>query len=236
MHRPFRTPLLTSLLVTSLALGPVYSTPALAAGKKASTGIPNDRALIVISSLTRGAKVFLNDEEVGEVPLAKPLEVKPGQSYTIRVQKRGYAPYVDTVLAGAGQTSEVEADLVPTGGIVKITSNVLRAQVLLNGKPIGKTPFDGDIEPGTHALQLAAAGYLPEQQPLIVKAGEELAVQIDLKPVPAAVEKEDKSLLGRWWFWTAIGVAVVGGVAGGVLANQTTHEAPPTPNNQLRIP
>lgn len=236
MSRSLHKHLLTGLLVSGLALGPVYSSPALAAGKKAATGMASDRALIVISSLTRGAKVFLNDEEVGEVPLAKPLDVKPGQTYTIRVQKRGFAPFVDTVLAGAGQTSEVEADLVPTGGIVKITSNVMRAQVLLNGKAIGRTPFDGDVEPGSHQLQLAAAGYLPDTRPLEVKAGEELAVQIDLLLVPAAVEKEDKSLLGRWWFWTAIGVVVVGGVAGGVVANQTTHVGPPSANNQLRIP
>ena len=109
--------LLVALLMALMTAGPHASALA-ASGKKA--GLSASQAQIVVSSLTRGAKVFVNDEEVGEVPLAKPIDVKPGQTYTVRVQKRGYAPIVDTVLAGPGQQSEVEADLVPTGGVVKI--------------------------------------------------------------------------------------------------------------------
>lgn len=233
-HQPSNShAILAGGLIAALALGPVGVSPAWAAPKKAAA---SDHATITVSSMTRGAKVFLNDEEVGEVPLPKPLDVKPGQTYTIRVQKRGFAPFVETVLAGAGQQSEIEADLVPTGGIVKINSNVTRAQVLLNGKAIGRTPFDGDIEPGSHTLVVVAVGYLTETRPLEVTAGTDTTIQIELKPVPAAIEHEDKTLLGRWWFWSAIGVAVIGGVAGGVLATRTVHEAPPAPNGQLRIP
>ncbi len=132
---------LLAVLICTLALGPIWSSPVFAAGKH----VAGDKALIEISSTTRGAKVYVNDEEVGEVPLSNPIEVKPGQTYSSRVQKRGFAPVVETVLAGAGQTSTVEADLVPTGGIVKINCNIVRAQVLLNGKAIGRTPFDGDV-------------------------------------------------------------------------------------------
>lgn len=224
--------LLVALLMALLTVGP-HATAFAAGGKKSA--LSASQAQIVVSSLTRGAKVFLNDEEVGEVPLAKPIDVKPGQTYTVRVQKRGYAPFVDTVLAGQGQQSEVEADLVPTGGVVKITSNIVRAQVVLNGKAIGRTPFDGDIEPGNHQLQIASAGYLTETRPFEVKAGEEHALTVDLKPVPAPIELENKSLFGRWWFWTAVGVVVVGGVAGGVAATQTTHVAA-THDAILKIP
>lgn len=227
MHR-----VLLGVLIALLAAGP-HTTALAAPGKKSA--LSSSQAQIVVNSLTRGAKVFINDEEVGEVPLAKPIEVKPGQNYTVRVQKRGYAPFVDTVLAGAGQQSEVEADLVPTGGIVRITSNIVRAQVLLNGKAIGRTPFDGDIEPGKHQLQVASAGYLTDTRTVEVKAGEEVAVAVDLKLVPAPVELENKSLFGRWWFWTAVGAVVVGGVAGGVAATQTTRVTP-SHDAVLKIP
>ena len=218
-------------LVTLLALGPA---PAWAAPKKAHPA--SDKASITVSSLTRGAKVYLNDQEVGEVPLPGPLDVRPGQTYTIRVQKRGFAPFVDTVMAGAGQESEVEADLVPTGGIVKITCNIQRAEVLLNGKLLGRTPFDGDVSPGAQTLQIVSTGYLMEKRAVDVKAGEELKIDVELKPVPPPTVEEDRSIFGRWWFWTGVGAAVIGGVTVGVLSGQTTKVEPNAPNRTLTIP
>jgi hypothetical protein len=233
MVRPSACRIVLSLvLACMLALGPVGASPVFAAPPVKHSG---DQATITVSSLTRGAKVFLDDQEMGEVPLPGPLEVKPG-TYTIRVQKRGFAPFVDTVMAGAGQDSEVEADLVPTGGIVTITSNVTRAQVLLNGKALGRTPFDGDVSPGKHQMQVVAPGYLTDTRQIEVLAGEELAVDITLQLVPDPVVQEDKSLLGRWWFWSAIGVVLVGGVAAGVLSGQTTVVRPDAPDHTLEIP
>jgi hypothetical protein len=69
-----------------------------------------------------------------------------------------------------------------------------------------------------------------------VLAGEELAVDITLQLVPDPVVQEDKSLLGRWWFWSAIGVVLVGGVAAGVLSGQTTVVRPDAPDHTLEIP
>ena len=222
---------ITATLVALLALGPA---PLWAAPKKGHPAA--DKATITVSSLTRGAKVFLNDQEVGEVPLPGPLDVRPGQTYTIRVQKRGFAPFVDTVMAGAGQESEVEADLVPTGGIVKITCNVPRAEVLLGGKLLGRTPFDGDVTPGEQALTIVSAGYLQERRSIEVKAGEETRIEVELKPVPPPTVEEDRSIFGRWWFWTGIGAAVIGGVTLGVLSGQTTKVEPAAPNRTLTIP
>jgi len=226
-----RQHVIAAWLVALLALGPA---PLLGAPKK---GHPtSDKASITVSSLTRGAKVFLNDQEVGEVPLPGPLDVRPGQTYTVRVQKRGFAPFVDTVMAGAGQESEVEADLVPTGGIVKITCNVQRAEVVLNGKLLGRTPFDGDVSPGTQTLQIVSAGYLGEKHTVDVRAGEELRLAVELKPVPPPTVQEDRSIFGRWWFWTGVGAAVLGGVTVGVLSGQTTKVEPNAPNRTLTLP
>ena len=62
-----------------------------------------------------------------------------------------------------------------------------------------------------------------------------LAVEFGLLVVPAPVIKEDKSLLSRWWFWTAIGAVVVGGVAGGVVMSQDTHLDPKAPDHVLPL-
>ena len=211
------------LVFSSVAL---VSAPAFAADKpsKKSSG----KSLIAVSSMTKGAKVFIDDKEVGDVPLPGPVEVEPNERHTIRVQKRGYTPYIDTVLPSPGQTVEVEADLVATGGFVKINSKDkgLSLQILIDGQIVGTTPFDGDVAPGTHAVEARAAGYLAQTQTIDVKAGQTSALEFGLKLVPPPDIKEDKSILSRWWFWTAIGVAVVGGVSSSVLLSQDTHVQP----------
>ena len=233
---------LAATLTATLLVAPV--TPVWAGPKKkpepskpAATS-PVTTATITVSSLTRGAEVFLNDDKVGEVPLPKPLEVKPGETYTIRVQKRGHAPFVDTVIAGAGQNSQVEADLVPTMGVLRIDCNVLRAQVSLSGQPMGRTPFDGDVPPGTHELRIVAAGYVQDVRTLQLDAGQAHAIDITLAPVPVPVVVEDEtSVFSRWWFWTAVGVVVVGGVAAGVVASQGPRHVPAgEPDARVTLP
>jgi hypothetical protein len=228
---------LTTLLV-SVASPWAYAAPPKKPVKlTAADAASADSATITVSSLTRGAKVFVNDAEVGEVPLPAPLRVKAGETYAIRVQKRGYAPYVDTVMAGAGQDSQVDADLVPTMGVLRINCNVLRARVTLAGKPIGMTPFDGDVPPGKHELRIAATGYLLETQELTVEAGQEQTLDITLAAVPVPAVVEDKSIFARWWFWTAVGAVVVGGVTAGVVASQGAKHVPAgDPDARIQLP
>jgi len=223
--RPVAALALASLLASAC---PAFAAPPKKAPSKAASNETetNDEATITVSSLTRGAKVYLNDQEVGEVPLKAPLKVKGGETYAIRVQKRGYAPYVDTVMAGGGKNSEVEADLVPTMGVLRIDCNVLRARVTLAGKPIGLTPFDGDVPPGKHELRIGAPGYVQDTRELQIDAGQEQALTIALAAVPAPVVSEDKSIFSRWWFWTAVGAVVVGGVTAGVVATQGPKHVP----------
>ncbi len=191
---------------------------------------------LTIASLTRGATVFLDDQEVGTVPLAEPLELSPGVAHVVRLQKRGFGTLVETVKMSPGEEREIEADLVPSGGVLKIGCNVRRANILLNGKPIGVTPFDGDVEAGKHQLQVAAAGKLTDTRAIEVVAGEEISLDVQLVDVPAPVVKPDDSLLGRWWFWAAVGTAVVSGVTLGVLSQREISVDPPASNHSLTLP
>ncbi len=224
---------LCSLGVPSIA-GPLASS-AWAAPKKSK--FAEGKAGVAISSMTKGAKVLIDDKLVGEVPLPGPVEIDANARHTVQVQKRGYSPYIDTVLPSNGQLIEVEADLVATGGIVRVSSRngTLKLQLLVDGRVAGFTPFDGDVPPGLHTLEARATGYLPETRSVDIKAGQEFTYDFDLKLVPEPVVKEDKSLLSRWWFWTAVGVVVVGGVAGGVLGSQDSHISAKSPDHVLPL-
>ncbi|MBM4345059.1 MAG: PEGA domain-containing protein [Deltaproteobacteria bacterium] len=222
LPRPFAL-VATAMVAFALSAQAAYAAPPKKGGPKVSEG----KAGVAVSSMTKGAKVFIDDKEVGEVPLPGIVEVEPTR-HTVQVKKRGYTTFIDTILPSPGQVVEVEADLVPSGGFLKVKSakTDLKLQLLIDGNVVGTTPFDGDVAPGKHVLEARAAGYLPESRPIDVVAGQELSLAFELKLVPAPIVKEDKSLLSRWWFWTAVGAAVVGGVATTVALSQDTHVQP----------
>lgn len=225
-------------LALGLAIAPLSTSAFAAPGKKAAaTKLAADKAGITVSSMTKGAKIFIDDKEVGEVPLDKTLEVEPNKRHTVRVQKRGFSPFVETVLPSGGQLIEIEADLVAVSAALRIASlnEALKLQILVDGRVAGFTPFDGDVNPGSHSIEARATGYLAETQMIDAKPGQDLQLEFGLKVVPAPLVKEDKSLLSRWWFWTAVGVVVVGGVTGGLVAAQDTHLAPKTPDHVLPL-
>ena len=51
---------------------------------------------------------------------------------------------------------------------------------------------------------------------------------LNLRPAPTAPERRDRdsSVLSRWWFWTAVGVVVAGGVTAAVLVTAKPAERP----------
>lgn len=232
------TRFISAALTVGLAVAPLSSS-AFAAGPKkpAAAKLAADKAGITVSSMTKGAKIFIDDKEVGEVPFDKTLEVEPNKRHTVRVQKRGFSPFVETVLPSGGQLIEVEADLVAVSAALRVSSqnDALKLQILVDGRVAGFTPFDGDVTPGSHAVEARATGYLAETQMVDAKAGQDLQLDFGLKLVPAPIFREDKSLLSRWWFWTAVGVVVVGGVAGGVVMAQDTHLDPKAPDHVLPL-
>jgi hypothetical protein len=73
------------------------------------------------------------------------------------------------------------------------------------------------VIPGSHQIALRRDGYDPAETTVVVIAGEQKEVN-----VPMAVHD---TVTKKWWFWTAIGTAVVlGGVATYIVV--TTEKSP----------
>ena len=75
----------------------------------------------------------------------------------------------------------------------------------LDGRPVGTTPVEVPVEAGPVSIALHRDGFIDANASAVVTAGERREVNVALEPV--------KPLTSRWWFWTGIGVIVVGGVA-----------------------
>lgn len=113
------------------------------------------------------------------------------------------------------------------------------SQISLDGEPARAT--DLVLEPGAHQLRVTSQGYEPETRELELDAGEDrtlsialvaLAVAAPPPPISTAVTPanprpnehrsatqrdpnppQSSTVLESWWFWTAVGVLIAGGVA-----------------------
>jgi len=143
--------------------------------------------LLQVSSSPQGAQVTLNGRAVGNTPLN--LSVQPG-SYNLEVRLGGYETYRTTVNVGAGQTVQVNANLVTerrTGDLV-ITSIPDNADVYVNGQRAGVTPLRVSLNEGSYDIRIAKDGYSEYRASVQVRRGDTTRVEARLLPQRAVLE------------------------------------------------
>jgi hypothetical protein len=96
-----------------------------------------------------------------------------------------------------------------------VTTQPPVAQVLLNDTPIGETPFEGLVHPGTYHLELEKNGLLPVRIPASFISGNTYQYDITLGTTE---QKIDKRTIFKW---LGISVALLG--AGGMAHLQQEH-------------
>lgn len=129
-----------------------------------------------------GARVAVDNVEVGESPVKPLTGLKPGQ-HILKITKPGYSDYLETVKVSAGETNDQMVDLVALFAVLSVESNVPNALVTVDGKPIGSAPVRGkELTPGEHTVRVTAPGYKDFETTLKGAAGDPLAVRATLLP------------------------------------------------------
>jgi hypothetical protein len=164
---------------------------------------------LVVHTNVPQARVLLRERMLGVVQGARSFPVRAGGA-ELDVLADGYEPFKKEVDLPAGGTLDVVATLVAKADLAQLAIRTTPAGslVLVDRVPLGPTPVDARLAPGTHDLELRHEGYLDERVPLTVGRGERRAIDVALREPPPFWQK--------WWFWTTVGVAVVAGVAVGV--------------------
>ena len=104
----------------------------------------------------------------------------------------------------------------------------------------GVTPMTVSLKPGRYTIRVKQKGFKTVKDKLKVRSVGENKVVYDLvsltptKPVdepevvaetaPAPTAEDDTPVYEQWWFWTVIGVAVVGGVTAGLVVGLQDDE------------
>jgi hypothetical protein len=229
--------LLTAVAVLGLGLSPMTAW----AQKKAKPGAKGKVALI---STSTGATVEIDNQKVGVVPLPGPMEVDPGE-HSIRVHLRGWTEHLDTFTVTAGQQTDVEVDLLPVAGIVRIVTPQPGATVKVNGKVIGVTPFDQEVSVGKAELVVSLTGHKDFIQTLDIIPGRAYDLNPKLEAIPGVKLETTQVKEGgsqpavyeQWWFWTILGLVAAGGITTAAVLGSLPQENPgPRSDFTLQVP
>ena len=217
MSRPRRPGLALAVAVLFLLV------PAPSHAQRRRTGF------IRIVSSTTGASVTVDGQEVGVVPIADPIEVRAGE-HALQISKRGYTSYNEEVRVRAGQTRDIEIDLLPLSGFLRVRAEQGEVRVFVDGNFIGNAPLEYDLPPGAHSIKASKPGFRDFMRSVTAEAGAEIEIDATLEALPADenpyVRRPPPP--ARWyeksWVWITVGAAVVVVTAATVGALIVTSE------------
>jgi hypothetical protein len=78
-------------------------------------------------------------------------ELVPG-THVVRVRAPGFSEWTKTIAVARGASEEVVAELGRAGRVEVNTKDGRSATLFLDGKPLGQTPYIGEVPAGTHTL------------------------------------------------------------------------------------
>jgi hypothetical protein len=184
------------------------------------------------------AEIDVDGQPVGRTPLAEPVLVGPGR-HMVRARRDGDEPAEQGIEAISGARLEITLAprsrmSTPSSARLSIASNPGGADLFIDGRLSGITPWEGTVEPGGHEVVAQFAGYEKARQEVLLTPGQTRNLMIDLLPqhdVVLANHGTEPSSGGshafykRWYFWTAVvGVVAAGTATAVVLSKRVTTD------------
>ncbi len=147
------------------------------------------RRRLSIESTPPGATVRIDSEVKGVTPWSDLVPLGPR---TLEVFLAGHAGHAETLtISAADQGVSRKLSLAPSPVTLKVVSAPPGADVLLDGKKVGVTPFESGLTVGTHRLAVALPGYEPPPETgFLAEAGQTIERTFVLTPRLVAVTIE----------------------------------------------
>lgn len=159
-----------------------------------------------------GAAVFIDGTRAGEAPLTTEI---PAGTHDVYVAHSGKRSPTQRITAEYGEAQLARFDLTAATGTLRVTSNVDRAEVRLDGTLIGYTPITAPVPAGEYQLVITKPNHSSEQRRITVRAGGSEAVRANLTRVGGATDEADDSPAARrtgyWMYGYGYGFGVTGG-------------------------
>lgn len=170
---------------------------------------------VTVTGLPPGARavVVVDGAEVGEAPWSG--DVDAGRRNVI-VRAEGFGAPARTVDVGYRARADVTVLMMPVRafGKLRVVTDDARDDITLDGRPIGRGRFEGEVEAGTHALKISRSGAEPYVADVVVRRDETRSLSIQLKSsgeVPT-------------WIWVSGGIVLAGTATAAVLLLTSTKK------------
>lgn len=175
---------------------------------------------VIVTTNVVGARLLIREKAAGTLEKETRVRARSGPA-TLEVTAEGYASFKTSTELPGGTTVTINAQLVakkklPDDALIVVRTKP-QADISLDGKALGRAPLEQRLAPGSYVLTANADGYEEERVPMTLMLGDRRELDLELK--------KGGSVLGKWWFWTAIGVVAAGGAATFVLlTTERAHE------------
>ncbi|WP_439101567.1 PEGA domain-containing protein [Congregibacter sp.] len=161
---------LTSEAGVAQDLGSIELTPA--------TGV------LTLSSTPSGANVSVDGEFAGQTPLE--LELSPNTDHRISLSRAGYRRASDTVRMEAGARLDRSVSLKPLLGDVLVKVSPADAELLVNGKPVGRGTQTLSLPAVVQRIEARLDGYESSKRSVTPRPGLEQLIELTLLTPEAA--------------------------------------------------
>jgi hypothetical protein len=146
----------------------------------------------LLITTSAAAQIEIDNVEVGRTPLAAPIALAGGVRL-LSVIAPGHEPVRRQIELAAGQTLTLDVPLTPIEAAlaqINIESPLPGADVVLDGKVVGRTPLHGSlaVTPGPHNLSLRRAGYREERSEVALAGGASQTVSFALTEAPDSAD------------------------------------------------
>lgn len=142
---------------------------------------PNFGSVKVASSPESGARISLNGIDLNrQTPYL--IERLPVGTHTISLRHEWYESQQVTVEVKAEEHQDVDVILNPTYALLDIKTDV-DADILINGKKVGKGFWQDRLKPGVYALEVRKPSHTTEEKQVVLKPGDELTETLIPRPI-----------------------------------------------------
>lgn len=144
-----------------------------------------EMSTVVIDSDPSGAHVQMNGKECGDTPLV--LSDLPLGSYSAIVQMEGFTRRDISWKVQNGRPILIRVSMMNNIGELSLVSKPDGADVEIDGKTYGTTPFKESLEQGQHKIRLTRNGYKPYEKIVTVKRNELTPVNVTMEMLPGSL-------------------------------------------------
>jgi hypothetical protein len=146
---------------------------------------PPEPVTVTVRTEEPGASVRIDNQDSGTTPLR--IRLMPGRHTLAITGPDGRSS--EQQIEVKGRKMDLAVDLPRQAGgpaTLAVHSDPTGANVLVDGTLVGRTPYQGALQPGEHAVAVELDGRLRQQRTVFAREGRDASLSFVLPPLPKA--------------------------------------------------